>query len=132
MATTRGRLVRNNETVRDQSDFFQSDGFTRVTGLTVGQIQGALFYNNTPQPWALTDGTGVTDTQIAAGKVYWNEVGGAPGYYSVRFMPNAVGYWRLLLTYSAGQQIEAQDYDVIDQSPMVEQGLKSSFNKPGC
>jgi hypothetical protein len=133
MATTRGRVVYNNELVRDQADFFQPDGYTRVTGLTILQIQDALFFNNVPQPWVLTSGSGVTDSQIASGKVYWNEIPGAPGYYNVRFMPNAVGYWRLLIIYPSGTQIAAQDYDVTElPSSGPPGGLSSSFNKPGC
>lgn len=131
MSTIRGRIVRNNETILDQADFFLSDGFTRVTGITISQISMRLFYVGLPQPWVLANGLGVTDTQVAAGRVYWNEIPGAPGYYNVRFIPNAVGYWRLLITYPAGTQISAQDYDVIDPQSAIETGLKTSFNKPG-
>ena len=132
MATTRGRLVRNNEVVLDQADFFQSDGFTRVTGLTVAQLQCVIFFNNSAQPWVFQSGLNVTDAQIASGKVYWLEVPGSPGYYNVRFRPNAVGYWRLLITYTAGEQILAQDYDVTGAPASVDVGLQTSFVKPGC
>jgi hypothetical protein len=118
--------------VDDQADFFQSDGFTRVTGLTVSQLTMALFFDNQPQPWQFVTGAGVTDTQITSGYVYWLEVPGAPGYYSVRFRPNAIGYWRLLITYPVGTQIQGQDYDVVPPSPTVDQGLKASFLKPNC
>ncbi len=130
MSTTRGRLVRSNEVIRDQADFFQSDGFTRVTGLTPLQVSAVLFSNNVPQGWVLTDGTGTTDTQVAAGKVYWNEIAGAAGYYAVRFIPNSVGYWRLALTYTAGQQIIAQDFDVIAGPTVLDTGVRASFNRP--
>ena len=93
---------------------------------------GNLFYNNVAQVWTLVDGTGVTDTQVASGKIYWNEIPGSPGYYNVRFVPNAVGYWRLLITYPAGTQIAAQDYDVTDQTVPGPAGLSSNFNRPGC
>ncbi len=132
MPTTRGRLVFANQTVDDQADFFQSDGFTRVTGLTPSQLVGQLFFDNQLQPWPLISGAGLTDTQIASGNVYWLEVPGSPGIYSVRFRPNALGYWRLLITYTAGQQIMGQDYDVVAAAPTVDQGLKASFLKPDC
>ncbi len=130
--TTRGRQIPTGQTVDDQADFFQSDGFTRVTGLTVSQLTMALFFDNQPQPWQFVTGAGVTDTQITSGYVYWLEVPGAPGYYSVRFRPNAIGYWRLLITYPVGTQIQGQDYDVVPPSPTVDQGLKASFLKPNC
>jgi hypothetical protein len=132
MATTRGRLVTQNQTVYDQVDFFQSDGFTRVTGLTWQTVQLNAFFENVAQPWLLANGIGVSDAQVASGYVYFNEVPGSPGFYNVRWRPNAIGYWRLLITYAPGQQTEAQDYDVIQSAPTVESGLSASFIKPDC
>jgi hypothetical protein len=130
MATTRGRLVQINQVVLDQADYFQLDGYTRVTGLTVGDLVSQLFYNNIEQPWPLLDGLGVPDAQVSSGRVYFNEVPGSPGIYSVRFRPNALGYWRYLLTYPVGQQIMAQDYDVTPTAAVASSGIKSSFVKP--
>lgn len=132
MATTRGRLVQQNQVVYDQVDFFQSDGFTRVTGLTFSGVSLNAFFENVAQPWPLVNGLGVTDAQIASGQVYFNEVPGSPGYYNIRWRPNAIGFWRLLITYAPGQQIEAQDYDVVQSQPIVESGLSASFIKPDC
>ena len=50
----------------------------------------------------------------------------------VRFRPNAIGYWRLLINYAVGTQISAQDYDVTPLPPTVDTGLKASFVKPKC
>jgi len=134
MATTRGRIVHSNQVVLDQVDFFLSDGFTRAAGLTPAHLVCQLFFDNTPQVWPLMSGVGITDQQIVSGFVYINEVVGAPGFYNVRFRPNATGYWRNLLTYTAGQQISAQDFDVIASGANPETGLKASFVKPtgGC
>lgn len=131
MATTRGRVVQANQVVLDQVDFFQPDGFTRVTGLVPASLVSQLFFSNTLQPWPLISGLGVTDTQIAAGFVYFNEFPGVPGFYSVRFRPNSLGYWRNLLTYTAGMQIAAQDFDVVHSAPAMESGLNASFIKDG-
>ncbi len=130
--TTRGRLVYANQTVVDQADFFQSDGFTRVTGLTVNNLVCQIFFDNQLQPWPFVTGANLNDTQIASGNVYWLEIPGNPGFYSVRFRPNAIGYWRLLITSTAGQQSLGQDYDVSSAPPSVDQGLKASFLKPDC
>ncbi len=132
MATTRGRIVQQNQVVYDQVDFFQSDGFTRVTGLTASTVSLNAFFENVAQPWPLTNGLTVLDAQVASGYVYFNEVPGSPGYYNIRWRPNAVGYWRLLITYTPGQQIEAQDYDVIATFPTIETGLTASFIKREC
>jgi len=131
MATTRGRQVFANQPVLDQADFFEGDGFTRVDGLTLSDITSQLFLNNALQSWPLVDGSAVTDVNVAAGKVFFHEV--APGIYSVRFRPNAIGYWRLLINYPAGSQILAQDYDVVAQTGTLggSSGIKSSFIKPG-
>lgn len=129
--TTRGRQVFINTLVFDQADFFQTDGFTRVVGLTVPQLQMSLFFNNEIQPWTFIDGSTISDMKASSGVVYWNPIPGAPGFYGVRFRPSAIGYWRLLVTYPVGQQILAQDYDVGHLPPFIEEGLKPSFVKPG-
>jgi hypothetical protein len=132
MSTTRGRLVYANQVVHDQADFFQSDGFTRVTGLTLVQLQMSVFFNNVVQPWHFVTGVGITDAQVASGKIYWSELPTNPGFYNVRWRPNALGYWRLIITYPAGQQIMGQDYDVVPGGVTVDSGLRESFIKPTC
>jgi len=129
--TTRGRIVQANQVVLDQVDFFEADGFTRVFGLIPAVLISEIFFENVRQPWPLISGLGVTDAQVAAGSIYFNEIPGQPGFYNVRFRPNAVGYWRNLLTYTAGQQISAQDFDVVAGTTALESGLKSSFIKNG-
>jgi len=128
--TTRGRLLRVNQLIIDQADFFQLDGYHRVTGLGVIDVQVQLFHDNVPQPWVLTSGSGVTDAKVAAGKVYFSEISGAAGCYSVRFRPNVGGYWRLLISYPTGQQTLAQDYDVTLEPTSVKGTIKASVN--GC
>jgi hypothetical protein len=127
MATTRGRLVHNNLVVYDQADFFQLDGFTRVPGLTPLQLQCLVFYNNSLLPWPLISGTGLTEGQVGSGNIYWDTLGS--GSYGVRWRPNAVGYWRILLTYTPGAQVMGQDYDVQSGTGVVPPGggLRSSF-----
>ena len=130
MATTRGRLVQINQTIIDQADFFEPNGFTRVIGLSITDLTHEIFFNNILQPWHLVDGSSVSDAAVVSGKVYWNEVPGSLGFYNVRFRPNAIGYWRNLVTYTAGTQIMAQDFDVVSQVPQAESGLRASFTKP--
>ena len=130
MPTTRGRLVYSNQVVFDQADFFQLDGYTRVAGLTSLQVSSEIYFNNTLMPWALVSGTGVSDNQVVSGKIYWLEIPNGP--YGVRFRPNAIGYWRLLITYPVGTQRLAQDYDVASGTGIAAPtGLKTSFVEPG-
>jgi len=131
MPTTRGRLVYNNVVVYDQADFFQLDGYTRVPGLTPDQLGCEVYYNNTRQTWALISGSGIVETQVASGHVYWDTLGS--GSYGIRWRPNAVGYWRILITYAHGCQILGQDYDVNAGTGVMSPGggLKASFVGPG-
>lgn len=130
MATTRGRLVRINQTILDQADYFQADGFTRVFGLSIVDLTGQLFFNNTLQTWPLLDGSSVSDNQVTSGSLYFHEIPGTSGNYSIRFRPNSAGYWRLFLIYTAGQQVLAQDYDVVaDPVQIAGTGLKANFTK---
>jgi len=130
MATTRGRIVQANQVVLDQVDFFLSDGYTRVTGLIPSSLVSQIFYSNLLQPWPLISGIGVTDAQVVSGNIYFNEIAGHPGFYNVRFRPNSLGFWRNLLSYPSGQQISAQDFDVVQGVPVMESGIHASFIKP--
>lgn len=136
MASSHGRIVQANNVVLDQVDFFSPDGFTRVQGLTTANVVAQLFFDNVLQPWPLTSGVNVSDAQIVSGKLYFNEVLGSPGFYAVRFRPTAIGYWRSVMTYPAGTQVMAQDFDVVQSvGGSAEGGLHASFVKPsgsGC
>jgi hypothetical protein len=127
MPTTRGRLVFNNLVVYDQADFFGLDGYSRVPGLTPSQLVLQVYHDNTLQTWTLISGAGVSEGQVASGHVYFDTLTG--GAYGVRWRPNAIGYWRILLIYSVGAQILAQDYDVGSGTGVVPPGggLKVSF-----
>jgi hypothetical protein len=122
-----GRVGRINQTVIDQADFFEVDGFTPIKGLTLVDLTSHTFCNNVPQPWPVMNGAPVSDSQVNAGSLYFHEIPGAPGSYSLRFRPNAAGFWRVRLTYAAGQQIVAQDYDV-SEPIQTSGGLTASFN----
>lgn len=132
MNTLQNRLVYANQVILSQADFFQPDNFTRVTGLTVAQLQLVVFHNNVAQPWSFVSGVGTTDVQVASGMVYWSEIPTNLGFYSVRWRPHALGYWRLVFTYTAGQQILSQDYDVVLGGATYDSGLRESFIKPSC
>lgn len=134
MGTTRGRLVYTNQVVYDQADYFQADGYSRVTGIVPAQLILQVYYNNTQMPWSIVSGIGVPEASVASGRVYWQEIPGGP--YGIRFRPNAVGYWRVLITWPFGRQIMGQDYDVNAGSGIPEtSGLRASFSggqKNGC
>jgi hypothetical protein len=119
-------MVPPNQVVIDQADLFQVDGYTRITGIVPSGLTCAVYYNNVPQSWPLVDGSFTTDVQIASGNVYWNEIGIATGFYSVRFFPNAIGFWRIVLRYGAGSLEVTRDYDVRDLTS-TDEGLVTSF-----
>lgn len=123
--------MQSAQVVYDQADFFMVDGFTRQTGLTPNDVTAQIYFNNTQLPWVLESGVGTLDAQVTAGKIYWQEIPG-PGPYSVRWRPNAVGYWRLVISYPLGAQMVAQDYDVLPGTgAAVGGGMKASFIGPG-
>lgn len=117
---TAGRLV------FDQIDLFQVDGMTRVQDVAASALFARLFFNDKQVNWPVVSGVGVPDLRVAAGKVYWTEI--SAGFYSVRFFPNAVGNWRLLLTYAAGNQAVSLTYQTTPlASPPGGPGLRASF-----
>lgn len=126
----RTRQVVANQVISDQADFFQGDGYTRLTALTLGDIQLKVFWDNQVQPWTLVDGTNVTDALITSGSVYWAPIPGAAGYYAVRWRPSATGFWRIALNYSSGSQFTLLDYDIVpDPTSSAQTGLRASFSK---
>lgn len=129
MLTTRNRQVRAGQPVIDQVDIVQlSDTYTRVLNLTYTNVTAQLFFNNVVQSWALVTGTGIADLQLSSGSVYFHEVTAGTGIYSVRFRPNSVGFWRLLLNYPTATQIVALGFDVIE-AETLSSGLQASFFK---
>lgn len=122
------RLVPHNQTIFAQADFFESDGVTRVMGLSSALLDVQVFYQNVLQAWVCVDGTGVTDSQVSSGRVYWGELPTSPGFYGVRWRPNALGFWRVVLSYQTQDIIH--EYDVLGSTP--DQSLAASFLKPSC
>lgn len=132
MVITRLRRVQTNETVLDQADILQGNGYDRVTGLTTSDLTVKVFWNNALQSsWVLADGATIPDALVVSGTVYWHGVPSAAGFYSVRWRPTGTGFWRIELAYATGSQRLILDYDVTPQpaSPM-ETGLRASFSKP--
>ena len=97
--------------------------FAESEHVSLGVRSGAELIPGRPNP-------GGVEVHPASGKIYWTEVTGSPGIYNVRWRPNALGYWRLLISYAAGTQIMGQDYDIVSQVPLAESGLRASFTRP--
>lgn len=129
------RLVSAGAVVRDQLDVFITPSSTsRVTGLSATAVSVKVFVNNVLMPWATQDGTTVPDPSVSAGTVYVNEIPSAPGFYSVRFFADRVGFWRIVLTVSQYSAEVAHEYDVVvagyfGSAPSGGGGLTASFVK---
>jgi len=106
------RLVSAGAVVHAQADFFQPKGsVNRLTGIVPASLTMAAFVNSSVLAWPLADGSSVTDSGVSAGTVYFNEVSGAPGFYSVRFFPDRTGFWRVVLRSLALQQEAVLEFD---------------------
>jgi hypothetical protein len=126
MATTfRTRLIQVNQVVYDQVDIFQANFFDRVTGLTPTDVTLGLTLNNQAVNWPLVDGTGVIDSQVVAGSIYWAEL--TSGAYGIRFFPNSLGHWNLTISYAPVPQIVLIDYDVMNPAVAGDTGLRVDF-----
>jgi hypothetical protein len=90
------------------------------------------FVNGALLPWTLADGSSVPDASISSGTVYLHEISGSPGFYSLRFLPDRIGFWKLILK-NGGLGIEVvKDYDVLASGslkPGSSSGLVASFVK---
>lgn len=113
--------------IRDQLDFyFPTNSKARLVGVQAASLLTHLFFNNEPLMWPLYDGTTVVDASISAGTIYFNEISFSPGYYAVRFFPDKIGFWRLIVANPsiATEQILAYD---IHASSCAPNGLQFSF-----
>ncbi len=119
------RTVQAGRMVLDQVDLFLGDEKTRSQGVIPDNLLLRVYVGSTQLAWPLVSGVGVPDVQVAAGRVYWTEF--SAGFYNVRFYPNMVGAWRVLLTYPAYDQAVSLSYDVVPQGAPGGLGLRSSF-----
>lgn len=126
-----GRTVTAGALARDQVDIYNPpNGFTRSTGVVSAGVSVTCFVNNAPVSWPVADGTSVQDSSISAGMVYFNEIAGSPGFYALRFFPDRVGYWRLVVSIASTSVEAIKEYDVIS-APQgnASGGLNATFVK---
>lgn len=122
------RLVQVGSVLKAQLDFYVSPGSTvRAVGLSVNDIAPVLFRNNVQLGWPVVDGGNVLDSAISAGALYFNEISGAPGYYSLRFYPDSTGFWRVVSPYGDIDQI--LEFDFVSSSSLIptNDGFITSF-----
>jgi hypothetical protein len=109
-----GRLISAGTLAYEQLDFFFPPGSTsRIAGIPASSLQMWLFVNNQILSWPLVDGTMTADSSIVAGSIYFNEISSSPGFYSVRFFPDRVGFFRIVfLSQSYSIELE-KAFDVL-------------------
>jgi len=124
-----GRFVSAGILVRDQVDFYiPGGGFNRISGVVVAQLTLFAFADNGLLTWPLADGTNVPDSSISAGTIYFNEIYGSPGFYSIRFFPDRIGYWRVVLRNDSLITEVIRDFDIVPAGPIgPPNGLNASF-----
>ncbi len=122
-----GRSIATQILVRAQADFYSTPG-VRATGILAGSLNLSLFFNNALTSWALRDGTTIQDSSISAGSIYFNEIAGSPGFYSVRFYPDKIGFWRIVLNDVALTQESIIEIDVVSATA-TSPGLIASFTQ---
>ncbi len=129
-----GRIVSAGAVIASQLDFFISAGsISRVVGIPVANLSLKVFFNNALLSWTLADGTLVSDSSISAGTVYFNEVSGSSGYYSLRTFFDRVGFWRLIVVNASLSVETIIEYDVLPAGAFSSGsgggGLIASFTK---
>jgi hypothetical protein len=124
------RSIPTGSLVRAQADFFNPAGsFTRVTGLAYTAVSVNVFFNNAAVVWGVSDGSSTQDSSISSGSIYFHEISGNPGFYSVRFYPDRVGYWRVVLKTTSPVSSESiMEFDVVPTANLLP-GLNASFAK---
>ena len=121
------RSIPSGVLFRGQVDFYTSFS-VRAVGVASTSLTLNLFFNNSLLSWPLLNGTSVQDSSISSGNVYFNEIVGSPGFYSVRLFPNAIGFWRLILNSASLLQEDIVEFDVFPAT-VNSPGLIASFTK---
>lgn len=128
-----GRLVSAGSIVRAQLDFFNSPtSIVRVPGISIIQTALTTFVDNSILGWSMVDGTLIPDASVASGYIYFNEITSSPGFYSIRFFPDRIGFWRIILLCPSLSQEKIIEFDVVAATtfaPTSTGGLNASFVK---
>lgn len=125
------RLIAAGAVIYEQLDFYYPpSSITRPTGIVSANLSSTLFVNNGILSWPLVDGSLVADSSISAGSLYFNTISGAAGFYSLRFFPHMVGFWRIIIKHASYSIEIIKDYDVVPSGsfkPSGSSGLNASF-----
>lgn len=124
------RQIQAGALVFDQINIYNPpNSFTRVTGALSSQFSTESLANNATLNWPLLDGTLVLDSDISPGFIYLNEISTSPGFYSVRWYPDRIGFWVLSLTYTTTGVESILSYDVLPASGnSLYSGIIASFS----
>jgi len=123
------RIVTAGSVIYEQLDFYYPiNSIIRSVGIVPANLTCTVFVNNGVLNWPLIDGTGIVDSSISSGSIYFNEI--ANGFYSLRFFPHMVGFWRII-TKHASYSIELiKDYDIVPSGSFKStgsSGLNATF-----
>jgi len=126
------RQVPASNIVLSQLDFYTPNTINRMADIKSVDFIFKMFVNQTVLNWFLIDGTYIANSDISSGNVYFNEITGAVGYYSVRFFPDRVGFWRLIFNHVPSQSDLVLEFDVLPSSSFtpggsVDRGLTANF-----
>ncbi len=123
------RSVNSGSVIYSQVDFFSPPGsYIRIPSIAASSVSIKIFCNNKSLGWTVVDGSNIQDSGVSSGNIYFNEITSGTGFYSIRFFPNKIGFWRIIVSHSSGEQI--LEFDVSPQSGSSQPGLIASFNKP--
>lgn len=90
----------------DQMPVFGPDGFSKVGGLGRGAFTVTTY----------------RDAELVPTEVSVEEIDGSPGEYRLSLVPDAAGIWEVEVTYEAGRQVYAEQYQVTE--PVVVGGSR--------
>ena len=125
-----GRIVSGGSVVHDQLDIVNSGG-VRVQNVALANLSLILFVNGAVLPWSLVDGDSVPDSSIISDSIYFHQI--QAGYYEIRFLPDRVGFWRIVVLVPSLNLEIIREYDVLAAGalkPGGSSGLIASFTKP--
>lgn len=120
------RVITAGKLAFDQVDIITPGTINRVAGVNVADLTLNAFWNDSVLSWGFADGLSTANCSISAGTFYFNEMVGANGFYVVRFLPDKVGYWRIVIRHESLGVEQTRDFDAVAALP-THSGLNASF-----
>lgn len=107
------RLIVNQLAYDTVIPTLNGDSARPVTGLTYSNFTADVVINGGYMPWEVLSSANVNVMDVLPNKIYVNEVSIGSGVYSIKWWPSQVGFFHIIMKWTAGNQYYDMKYDIV-------------------